>query len=55
MTVDQIIKHFGGKTEAAKALGFHLQTLRDWRKNGIPAKTEAWIQVKTNGQLRAKR
>ena len=55
MTVDQIIKHFGSKTKAAKELGFHLQTLRDWRKNGIPAKTEAWIQVKTSGVLKAKK
>jgi len=53
MTVDQIVKHFGGKTQAARALGFHLQTLRDWRKNGIPIKTQAWIQFETGGALKA--
>lgn len=53
MTVDQIIKHFGGKSLAARALGFHLQTLRDWRKKGIPKKTQAWIQFETGGALKA--
>jgi len=53
MTVDQIIKYFGGKSQAAKALDCHLQTLRDWRKNGIPPKTQAWIQLETGGALKA--
>lgn len=53
MTVDQIIKYFGGKSQAAKALDCHLQTLRDWRKDGIPPKTQAWIQLETGGALKA--
>lgn len=53
MTVDQIVKYFGTKTKAANGLGVHLQTLRDWRRGGIPVKTEAWIQLKTGGALKA--
>lgn len=55
MDADQIIKHFGTKSHAADTLGVTLQTLRDWRKKGIPPRTQAWIQLQTNGKLKANR
>lgn len=53
MTADQIIKHFSTKTLAARSLGVTLQTLRDWRKSGVPERTQAWIQLHTGGKLKA--
>lgn len=53
MTVDQLIKHFGGAAKVAKALGYHRQCIYDWRKRGIPLRTQAWIQVATGGTLKA--
>lgn len=57
MTVDQIIKYYGGKTLAAVALGYTLQSLRDWRKakNGIPLRTQCMIEIETGGRLKAER
>lgn len=52
MTVDQIIKFYGGKTKAAHALDYTLQTFRDWRKSGIPERTQAWIQFRSGGKLK---
>lgn len=51
MTADQIIEHFGGIARAAESLGFHRQSLYDWRKRGVPPKTQAWIQLETGGAL----
>lgn len=53
MTAEQIIKHYGGKTPAARALGLTLQTLRNWKRDGIPARSQMWIQAQTSGALKA--
>ena len=54
MTPDQVIKHFGGEQAAAEALECTRQIVNYWRNQGhIPLKTQAFIQVKTNGKLRA--
>jgi hypothetical protein len=55
MTANQVIKFYGGKTSAATALGLTLQTLRHWKKHGIPKRTQAWIQLETLGSLKAER
>ena len=37
MTPKQIVKHFGGQTAAAKALGLHRSTICQWiRRNEVP-------------------
>ena len=53
MTAEQIVKHFGGKSQAARALGLTLQTLRNWKREGIPQRSQMWIQAQTAGALKA--
>lgn len=53
ITVDQVIEHCGGKSEAARRLGFTLQTFRNWRKHGIPARAQIVIESLTEGKLKA--
>jgi hypothetical protein len=45
MTVDQIIKLYGTPTAASRALGYTLQSLRNWRVTGIPPKTQLAISA----------
>ena len=53
MTANQLIKHFGSAAKAAKALGYNRQSIYDWKKTGIPLRTQAWIQVETGGVFKA--
>jgi DNA-binding transcriptional regulator Cro len=51
--VDQIISHYGSPTKAKDALGYTLQTFRNWRKSGIPLRAQQAIQAVTKGKLKA--
>ena len=53
MTHNQIILIYGSPTKAAKRLNVTLQTLRNWKRGGIPIKTQLWIQALTSGALTA--
>ena len=53
MTYDQILRKFKTPTGAARSIGVTLQTLRNWKRDGIPLKTQAWIQWETGGALKA--
>ena len=55
MTHDQIIKKYGTPTKAKQALGVSLQTLRNWKKLGIPYQRQVFIQFHTNGLFKAKK
>lgn len=60
MTLDQILKYFGGPTEsvavAAASLDVTPQILYHWRNVGaIPYDTQCRIQVDTRGKLKADR
>ena len=55
MTHDQIIKKYGTPTEAKAKLGFTLQTFRNWKRDGIPQRTQQVIEFITGGQLKAAR
>jgi len=55
MTHDQIIKKYGTPTSAKNALGVTLQTLRNWKANGIPYQRQVYIQFQTGGQFKAKK
>lgn len=54
MTPEQVIKHYGTEQAAANALSCTRQIVNFWLQKGeIPLKTQAFIQLKTNGKLRA--
>ena len=47
MTYDEVISRFNGSvTEAAYKLGVTVQTLFNWKKSGIPVKTQEVIALK---------
>ncbi|CAA0189639.1 hypothetical protein [Acinetobacter baumannii] len=41
------------KKELSKKTGYSTVTLWKWENNGIPARTQAFLQVKTKGKLKA--
>ena len=54
MTPRQVIKHYGGERQAADALKVTRQVVNYWKqKNIIPIKTQAWIQLYSDGALKA--
>ena len=55
MTLEQVIKFFGSRKEAAYRIGYHEQTFRYWEeKKQIPQRAQLVIEAKTNGILKAK-
>lgn len=53
MRYDDIIKHFGGVTQAAKALGMTRQAVYNWRTQPIPYPRQLLIQQVSRGRLKA--
>lgn len=54
MTYTQIVKHFGGVSKAAQAIGMTRQCLYEWRRRGgIPYPRQLYIQEVSKGKLRA--
>lgn len=54
MTPDQVIKHYGSERAAAQALQLTRQAVNHWKRhNLIPVRTQALIQLITNGALKA--
>jgi hypothetical protein len=54
MTPEQIIEHYGSERAAADALGMTPQIVNYWKQKGeVPIKTQAFIQLYTNGKLKA--
>ena len=54
MTPEQVIKHYGSESAAADALKMTRQIINLWKlRKSIPVRTQAFIQVKTNGALKA--
>ncbi|MEM9994723.1 hypothetical protein HUN23_13320 [Acinetobacter oleivorans] len=41
------------KKELSKKTGYSTVTLWKWANNGIPARTQAFLEVKTQGKLKA--
>jgi len=54
MTFEDIRKHFGSLTAAAKALNLPITTVSDWRQ-GVPFGRQCQIQIITGGKLQASR
>ena len=54
MNYRQLVKHYGGLTRAATALGLGRQTVHSWKtRSRIPARWQAEIEAKTDGALLA--
>jgi len=53
MTLDQIRRHFGTFKSASQKLGYHRNTFRHWRTNGVPWNRQLEIERQTLGVLRA--
>ena len=53
MRYDDIVKHFGGVTQAAKALGMTRQGVYNWRTQPIPYPRQLLIQQVSRGRLKA--
>lgn len=53
MTYQDVIKHFGSQSKAARAIGIKPPSVCLWQKNGIPFERQCHIQLLTNGALRA--
>ena len=61
MTPNQVIKFFGSEAEAARKLGVTRQCINYWMHRNLPSgkripmRTQAYIQIATDGLLKAKR
>ena len=55
MTVDELKRHYRAKndTELANKVGYSKGAISKWRRKGICLETQALLQIKTNGKLKA--
>lgn len=55
MNVADLRQHFDAKNDAelARKLKKGRSTICEWKTNGIPERTQAHLQVMTNGKLKA--
>lgn len=55
MTVDQLIIFYKmkNKSQLAQKITAARSTITEWEKNGIPPKTQAFLELKTGGQIKA--
>jgi len=50
---DRLIRHFGGREKAAEALGVVGETLRLWKRDGIPLARAVEIEKRSGGIVTA--
>lgn len=56
MTVQEVLDHFGGKANTARALDISYQSVDQWEaKDSIPEGRQFEIQLMTNGALVAEK
>lgn len=54
MTPNQVIKYYGSVSEAARKLIYTRAAIARWKRmNRIPRRTQEWIEMLTDGALRA--
>lgn len=54
MKYDQLVKHFGGAAQIARALGYSTTAIYKWRDRGrIPLRIQPFIAFVSNGKLKA--
>lgn len=50
---EKLVAHFGGRQKAADALGVVGETIRLWRKNGIPLEAAIDVEARSGGVVTA--
>ena len=50
---DRLVLHYGGRQKAADALGVTGETIRLWRRDGIPVASALDVEQKSGGIVRA--
>lgn len=57
MNVQDLKKHHKVQSnpQLAKKMGVGRTTVWDWEKKGIPARTQAALEIQSNGELKADR
>ena len=54
MTVNQVVRHYGGVTKAANALKVSRQIIQYWKRHDrIPLKTQGYIELQSQGALKS--
>lgn len=54
MNVNQVVEHFGGIADVARALGISYQAVQQWVDKGEVPEGRQWqLQAMTNSELRA--
>jgi DNA-binding transcriptional regulator YdaS (Cro superfamily) len=53
MSYDELVRHYGSMSEAARAIGLSRQTVHQWKRAGIPPVRQIQIEELTRGALRA--
>lgn len=53
MNIEQLIKHFGSKSELARSLNVAPQNVTRWSKLGVPASIAIKIEKITKGKIKA--
>ena len=54
MTYEQIVEYYGSEAAAAKILQITRQAINLWKQtSAVPKRTQAYIQLKTRGKLKA--
>lgn len=55
MNVEQLKQHYMvlSNTQLAKKINVGRTTVWDWEKKGIPPKTQAFLELQTNGAVKA--
>lgn len=55
MNYKQLVKYFGGVTNASDKIGYTRAAIYQWRLRGIPFRTQKLIEQATEGKLRAQK
>ena len=55
MNYEDLIRHFGSQSKAARALNVKPPSVHQWKEDGIPETRQFQIEVLTGGALKADR
>lgn len=53
MTYDEVINHYGGIKDTAKALGLTDKAIYKWKGRPLSAKLQCWLELVSDGEITA--